>query len=91
VLHRGHGRVAKRLVGLTFDSSARVPVKGDAIRSGERSIGVVTSAARSPALDRPVAMAYVHRDFAEPATAVAVVSEGVEQAAAVSVLPFVAR
>jgi tRNA-modifying protein YgfZ len=89
VLHRGHGRVAKRLVGLAFDPPGRVPVKGDAIRSGERSVGVVTSAAWSPALDRPVAMGYVHRDFVEPATAVVVVSEGVEQPAVVSALPFV--
>ena len=42
---------------------------------GDRQIGVVTSATRSPALGRPIAIGYVHRDFAEPSTAV-VVSSG---------------
>ena len=72
VLHRGHGRVARRLVGLTLDSGTTVPPHGSPIRSGEREIGTVTSAALSPALARPIAMGYVHRDFVEPGTAVAV-------------------
>jgi tRNA-modifying protein YgfZ len=88
VLHRGHGRVAKRLVGLTFDPSGRVPAEGDAVRAGERQIGAVTSAAHSPALGRPIAMAYVHRDFAEPATAVEIVTRDVAQPAVVTPLPF---
>ena len=88
MLHRGQGRVAKRLVGLTLDPSAPVPAKGDAIKAGDRQIGVVTSAARSPALDRPIAMGYVHRDFAEGGTGVVVATPAGEQRAVVSVLPF---
>jgi folate-binding protein YgfZ len=91
VLHRGHGRVAKRLVGLTFDPSGAVPVRGDVIRFGDRQIGAVTSATRSPALGRPVAMAYVHRDFTAPSTAVAVVTGGSTQPAVVTSLPLVGR
>jgi folate-binding protein YgfZ len=91
VLHRGHGRVARRLTGLVFDPSAAVPSRGDAVRVGEKSVGIVTSATRSPALSRPIAMGYVHRDFAEPSTAVVVVSGGKEQAASVAALPFVER
>ena len=89
VLHRGHGRVAKHLSGLTFEPHATVPARGDVVRSGERQIGVVTSATYSAALGRPIAIGYVHRDFAEPSTSVVVVSGGKEQPAGVTSLPFV--
>jgi folate-binding protein YgfZ len=90
VLHRGHGRVARRLVGLTLDPAADVPVRGDRIRSGDREIGEVTSAVRSLALERPIAMGYVHRDFVEPLTAVEIISGDRGSPAAVTRLPFVA-
>jgi len=68
VQDRGHGRVARKLVGLTFDASAAVPGAGAGIHSAEREIGRVTSSAWSPALERPIALGYVHRDFTEPGT-----------------------
>src|SRR4051794_115247 len=71
VLHRGHGRVARKLVGLTLEGEA-VPSPGAAIHSGEREIGRVTSAAMSPALKRPIALGYVQRDFIEPGTKVTI-------------------
>jgi folate-binding protein YgfZ len=86
VQDRGHGRVAKRLVGLTFDADAPVPAAGTRILSAEREIGRVTSAIRSPALVRPIALGYVHRDFVDPGTAAAV--DGAR--AVVTGLPFVA-
>jgi folate-binding protein YgfZ len=84
VLHRGHGRVARRLVGLAFEGG-QLPQPGDVVSSGERQVGHVTSAAFSPALDRPIALAYVHRDFVEPGTAVQVGASS----ARVAKLPFV--
>jgi folate-binding protein YgfZ len=84
VLHRGHGRVARRLVGLNIDGS-EVPAPGSAVSSQDRDIGGVTSAAFSPALQRPIALAYVHRDFVEPGTTVQVGGA----AAQVVSLPFV--
>jgi folate-binding protein YgfZ len=69
VQDRGHGRVARRLVGLSFDPSTSVPGSGARIASGDRDIGRVTSAAWSPDLGRPVALGYVHRDFTDPGTA----------------------
>ena len=84
VLHRGHGRVARKLIGLTLDGD-RVPGAGAVIRSGDREIGNITSSTASPALQRPIALAYLHRDFLEPGTAVTVG----EQGAAVTALPFV--
>ena len=71
VLHRGHGRVARRLVGITLEGEAVSP-PGAVVRAGAREIGRVTSSARSPALQRPVAMAYVHRDFVAAGTPVTV-------------------
>jgi tRNA-modifying protein YgfZ len=86
VLHRGHGRVARRLVGLTCDGE-RAPASGAVIRSGERDVGEVTSSTISPALERPIALAYVHRDFVDPGTTLAV--DGTS--AKVTALPFVLR
>jgi folate-binding protein YgfZ len=84
VLHRGHGRVARKLVGLTLDGED-VPEAGATVRSGDREIGSVTSGTASPALQRPIALAYVHRDFLEPGTTVTVGAQG----ATVTALPFV--
>jgi len=84
VLHRGHGRVARKLVGLAIDGS-EAPAPGTAIAAGDREIGRVTSSGMSPALGRPIALGYVHRDFAAPETIVSI--SGAR--AVVSPLPFV--
>ena len=60
VLHRGHGRVAKRLVRVRVDGQR--PERGAKIYADEREIGWVTSAADSPR-SGTIALAYVHRDF----------------------------
>ncbi len=82
VLHRGHGRVAKKLVGLTLTEA--VPAAGEAVEAADRSVGHVTSATWSPLLQCPIALAYVHRDFIEPGTALRVGA----QPAVVAALPF---
>jgi folate-binding protein YgfZ len=69
ILHRGHGRVAKRLVGLAIDGP--LPAVGTAIAAGDREVGRVTSAAVSPRAGT-VALGYVHRDLAAPGTILAV-------------------
>jgi folate-binding protein YgfZ len=84
VLHRGHGRVARRLVGLTLDGTVP-PSSGSPVTVDDREIGSVTSGASSPALGKPIALAYVHRDYVAPGTAVSV--DGV--AAVVTSTPFV--
>ena len=72
VQDRGHGRVARKLVGLTFEGAAPVPGAGAVVHSADREIGRITSAAWSPALARPIALGYVHRDFTGPGTHVTV-------------------
>lgn len=84
VLHRGHGRVARKLVGLTF-REGDVPEARAIVKHDGRDIGHVTSAAWSHSLKRPIALAYVHRDFTEPGSRVVV--NGAP--AVVTALPFV--
>jgi glycine cleavage system aminomethyltransferase T len=62
VLHRGGGRVARRLVRLQIQGD--VPQRGAKVFSGDREIGFVTSAAESPRLGA-IGLAYLHRDFVE--------------------------
>jgi folate-binding protein YgfZ len=86
VLHRGHGRVARKLVGLTLDQSA-VPPAGATVTADARDVGAITSSAFSPALQKAIALAYVHRDFVAPGT---MLTAG-GQPAMVTALPFVGR
>lgn len=88
ILHRGHGRIARRLTGLLIDGD-EVPAAGDPLRSEDRDAGRVTSAARSPALGRPIAIAMVQRDFLEPGTRLAVLHGEARLNATVAPLPFV--
>jgi len=85
VQDRGHGRVARKLVGLTLPANAQVPARDAKIRAGEKDIGRVTSATFSPSLTRPAALGYVHRDFVAPGTVVSIEASG---DATVAALPF---
>lgn len=69
VLHRGHGRVAKKLIALRIDGD--VPARGARVYGKDREIGAVTSAAVSPR-HGTIALAYLHRDFITPGSAVEV-------------------
>jgi len=86
VLHRGHGRVARKLVTMVL-ASDRVPMRGDQIFSNEQEIGRVTSAARSPAMNAAVAIGYVGRGHASEGTELSVRSEGRDLHARVHQLP----
>jgi folate-binding protein YgfZ len=86
VLHRGHGRVVRKLVGLLIDGN-QAPAAGTVVRGGDRDIGHVTSSTVSPARQRPIALAYVHRDFLAPGTIVTIDGANAE----VTALPFVSR
>ncbi|HUR35313.1 MAG TPA: glycine cleavage T C-terminal barrel domain-containing protein [Vicinamibacterales bacterium] len=88
VLHRGHGRVARKLVGLVCEAAPAAPAPGTALHAGTSEIGMVTSSAISPRVGRPVALGYVKRDFAEPGATVTT-SAGV--VADVVALPFLPR
>ena len=84
VMHRGGGRVAKKLVGLRASAQLQ---KDERVFAGEREIGRVTSAVMSPRLGA-IALAYVQRDFIEPGTEVTVSVSGSQVNATVTPLPF---
>ena len=66
VMHRGHGRVARRLVGMAGTAADGSLARGMRIEADGKPIGSITSAVDSLGLRRPIALGYVHRDFAEP-------------------------
>jgi folate-binding protein YgfZ len=64
ILHRGGGRVARRVVTLALDEMETPPVVGTSIVDGDREVGALTSVARSPVTGAPIALGTVHRDAA---------------------------
>jgi len=78
------GRVARRIVGLLPEGEV-VPAVGTAVLADGKVVGRVTSATWSPALERPIAMAVVHRDSSAVGTVVAVNGA----IAIVALLPFI--
>ena len=89
VLHRGQGRVAKRLVALRMQGEPlqAMPAGGARIFSEARDVGGVTSAANSPSLG-PIALGYVHRDFVSAGTGLEVETPSGRVAAVVSERPI---
>ncbi len=88
IVHRGHGRVAKKLAGLIVRNE-EVPARGDRLLFEDRDVGRVTSAAYSPALASPIALAYVERELHEPGTGLEIVHGDRRLEAIVGVLPLV--
>jgi folate-binding protein YgfZ len=93
ILHRGGGRVVRRLVPWTAEAEsgedAVVPAAGTPFTAGGKDVGRVTSAAWSPALRRIVGLGYAHRDHTEPGTKLTVGAEP-PLAVTVATLPLVA-
>jgi folate-binding protein YgfZ len=89
ILHRGHGRVAKKLAGILVQAE-EVPDRGDRVYVEDREVGRVTSAAYSPSLLTPIALGYVQREFLQPGTGLAIAHGDRRVPAVVGVLPFVA-
>jgi folate-binding protein YgfZ len=58
-----YGHVNRQLVQLSVVSD-QSSVRGEKILSGDREIGIVTSAARSNRLGKTLALGYVRREFA---------------------------
>ncbi len=87
VLHRGGGRVAKRLVKLTFDPDVEAaPAAGTVLSIDGHDVGRITSAAWSPRLGRVVALGYLARESAEPGRRVVASAAGGDASADVLAL-----
>ena len=83
-----YGSVRRRLAGLVLEDAV-VPLPGAKLFSGEREVGWVSSAVRSPSLGKVIAFGFPLRDFTTPGTALTVEINGERKAATVQPLPFV--
>jgi folate-binding protein YgfZ len=86
VKYRGH--INRGLSGLVLEGD-RVPAAGARVVAEGKDIGRVTSAVRSYALGRPIALGYVRREHFEPGSLVDIDDAGVVLRAKVAALPFV--
>jgi glycine cleavage system T protein (aminomethyltransferase) len=84
---RDRGHVNRHLRGLVLDGET-VPGHRATVVAGDAEIGHVTTATWSFGLKRPIALAYVRRQHAEPGTAVTVRVGEASLPAKVSALPF---
>jgi len=82
--------VHKKLVALTSEEKI-FPRHGYDITSNQKKIGFVTSGTVSPVLDKPIAMAYVEKQFSAIGSEVNFLIRGKEVPAKVVKLPFVKR
>ncbi|MGI8673426.1 MAG: YgfZ/GcvT domain-containing protein, partial [Luteitalea sp.] len=75
ILHRGQGRVARRLVWVSatgVDAGSPVWQPGAEVHAGNKAVGSITSACWSPARAGLLGIAMLHRDAAEPGSTVRV-------------------
>lgn len=81
------GGPAERIVGLVLDGQ-RTPRQGYEVLAGDASVGRVTSGCLSPTLGKPIAMALIGCEHAEPGTRVAIDTGRARLDAEVVPLPF---
>jgi folate-binding protein YgfZ len=84
---RDRGHVNRMLRGLVLEGDDVAPSGAEVIVDGA-SVGRVTSSTWSFGLGRPIALAFVRRQHAEPGSRVSVRLGGHAVAASVSALPF---
>jgi aminomethyltransferase len=82
-----YGNVRRHLVGLILKDST-VPQKGAKLFSGDREVGWISSAVKSPKLGQSIALGFPLRDFSKPGTELSVDVEGKRLPATVQALPF---
>ena len=85
-----YGNVRRHLVGLILKDAA-IPPKGAKLFSGDREVGWISSAVRSPQLNQVIAFGFPLRDFSKPDTALTVEIDGARHEATVHALPFYRR
>jgi folate-binding protein YgfZ len=80
ILHRGGGRVARRLVRLAWDAGGEAPLPpgGSSLLSGGRAVGQLTSAAPALTGRGAIGLGYVTREAAHVGATVAIGDGGAE-------------
>jgi folate-binding protein YgfZ len=86
---RSRGHVNKRLCGLLLDGNTPANF-GDKLSGGNKEVGQITSSVTSIALQRPIALGYVNKDFWTPGTKLSVHHNGCEIGATVNGRPIAA-
>lgn len=94
ILHRGEGRVARRLVGLTIGETGQADVgpvvaRGAGLWYQGQKVGRITSVVVSPTLESVIALGYVSREVSEPGSLVQLEAGTERRPAVVTSLPFV--
>lgn len=82
-----YGNVRRKLVGLVLQDSV-VPSHGAKLYSGDREVGWISSAVRSPQLNKAIAFGFPLRDFSKPGTELTVEFDGSRHPATIQTLPF---
>ncbi len=82
-----YGNVRRKLVGLILHDSI-VPAHGAKLYHGDREVGWISSAVRSPQLNKTIAFGFPLRDFSKPETDLTVEVDGSRHPATVHTLPF---
>jgi tRNA-modifying protein YgfZ len=92
VRDRGHGRVARRLVGLRVEGAGQqdpAALAGAPLSREGKNVGRLTSAARARRVGGLVALGYVHRDAAAEGTVLDLATPSGPATARVTSLPIV--
>jgi len=85
-----YGNVRRKLVGLVLKDPVIPPAKAK-LFSGDREVGWISSATKSPHLKSLIAFGFPLRDFSNPDTALTVEINGQRHDATVQALPFYTR
>lgn len=87
---RSRGHVNKKLCGLLLDGNQPAS-GGDKLIAGDKEVGQVTSSVASLALNQPIALAYVNKDFWTAGTKLIVRHDGKEIGAIITTRPIVSQ
>jgi aminomethyltransferase len=85
---RSRGHVNRKLCGLLIEGSQPAE-SGAPLYAAEKEVGQITSSVVSPRLRRVIALGYVHKDFWQPATELAIHRDGSKAGATVTAVPFI--
>ena len=86
---RSRGHVNKKLCGLLLDGITPA-APGDKLHAGAKEVGQITGSVTSLALQRPIALGYVNKEFWATGTKLSARIGGSEVGATVAARPFVA-
>ena len=85
---RSRGHVNKKLCGVLLEGPDPVN-SGDPVQADGKEVGRITSSVFSPRLKRPIALAYLNKEYWSPGTALSIARGSGTIPATVTALPFV--